>query len=76
MTQEEKINNMKIAAGICGFGFDHKGLDLLVSLYELISTKEGKTDISDITKVEYEVKSRDDAKTRSELLDKVSEKIS
>ena len=75
MTQEQKINNMKIAAGICGFGFDNKGLDLLVSLYELISEKEGQTSLCDVTKVQMDVKNRDDAKTRSELLDKVSEKL-
>jgi hypothetical protein len=32
MTHEEKINYMKIAAGIVGYGFDTKGLDMLVSL--------------------------------------------
>lgn len=75
MTQEQKINNMKIAARICGFGFDNKGIDLLVSLYELISEKEGQTSMSDVTKVQMDVKNRDDAKTKSELLDKISEKV-
>lgn len=36
MTQEQKMNNMKIAARICGFGFDNKGeeeADRLVRKY-------------------------------------------
>lgn len=74
MTHEQKINYMRIAAGIVGYGFDNKGLDTLVSLYELVIEKEGDTDLRTIAKVEAEVKSRDDAKKRSELLDKISKK--
>lgn len=73
MTHEEKINYMRIAAGICGYGFKNESLDLLVSLYELILEKQGKSDIEDMVRVEVAVKQRADAKKRSELLDKVSE---
>lgn len=75
MTQEQKINYMRIAAGIVGYGFDNKGLDMLVSLYDLVIEKQGETDINSVCKVEAEVKKRADIKSRSELLDKVSEKI-
>jgi hypothetical protein len=75
MTHEEKINYMKIAAGICGYGFDTKGLDLMVSLYELVIEKQGDSDLRSISKIEAEVKHRADVKSRSELLDKVSEKV-
>lgn len=75
MTHEQKINYMRIAAGVVGYGFDNKGLDMLVSLYELVIEKQGDTDINSVCKVEAEVKSRNDTKKRSELLDKVSEKI-
>jgi hypothetical protein len=75
MTHEEKINYMKIATGIVGYGFDTKGLDMLVSLYELVIERQGETDVKTICKVEVEVKQRADAKARSEMLDKVSEKV-
>lgn len=75
MTHEKKINYMRIAAGICNYGFDNKGLDLLVSLYDLIIEKQGESDLKDVIKVESEVKHRADVKSRSELLDKVSEKV-
>lgn len=74
MTHEQKINYMRIAAGIVGYGFDNKGLDMLVSLYELVIEKQGDTDMKSVCKIEAEVKSRADTKSRSELLDKVSEK--
>ena len=66
---------MKIAAGIAGFGIKNEHLDLLVSIYELILEKKGKSDIEDVVKIESEVKHRADVKARSELLDKVSEAI-
>lgn len=75
MTHEEKINYMRIAAGICNYGFDSKGLDMMVSIYELVIEKQGNTDLRTITSLQEEVKKRDDAKKRSELLDKVSKKI-
>lgn len=75
MTHEEKVNYMKIAAGIVGYSFETKGLDLLVSIYELVIQKEGNTDLWSITKLEAEVKKRADVKSRSELLDKVSKKV-
>jgi len=75
MTHEQKINYMRIAAGIVGYGFDNKGLDMLVSLYELVIEKEGDTDLKSVCKVEADVKSRADIKTKQDLLDKVSEKL-
>lgn len=75
MTQEEKINYMRISAGIAGFGFRNEQLDLLVSLYELILEKEGSSDIEQIVQIELEVKNRADAISKSKLLDKVSGKV-
>ena len=75
MTHEEKINYMRIAAGIAGFGIKNEHLDLLVSVYELILEKKGKSDIEDVVKIESEVKHRADVKARSKLLDKVSEVV-
>ena len=66
---------MKIACGVVGYAFDPKGLDLLVSLYELVIEKQGKTDLTDIAKVEVEVKQRADAKSKSDMLDKISDKV-
>ena len=73
MTHEQKINYMKIACGVVGYAFDPKGLDLLVSLYELVIEKQGSSDLNDIAKVEVEVKQRADEKRKSEMLDKISD---
>jgi len=75
MTHEEKINYMRIATGIVGYGFDTKDLDMLVSLYQLVIEKKGDSDLQTICEIEAEVKKRADIKSRSELLDKVSEKV-
>lgn len=58
MTHEEKINYLKISAGICNFGFTPLQLDLLVSLFELIKEKEGETDVKSICKIQAEVEER------------------
>ena len=76
MTHEEKINYMKIATGIVGYGFEHKHLDMLVSIYELVIKNKGKTDLEMVCEIEAEVKKRADIKSKSELLDKVSKKLS
>ena len=52
MTHEEKISYMRIATGIVGYGFDNKGLDMLVSLYELVIEKEGETHLKNVCQVE------------------------
>lgn len=75
MTQEQKINYMRIATSIVGYGFDEKALDLMVSIYELVIEKQGKTDLHMITAVKSDVDSRASAKKKSELLDKVSEVV-
>ena len=67
MTHEEKINYMRIAAGIAGYGFDPKGLDTLVSLYELVIEKKGETDLDSVCRVESEVKERANAKKLSQI---------
>lgn len=75
MTHEEKINYMRIAAGICALGFTQKQLDLLVSLYELVIEKQGKANLEDAIGIESEVKKRADIKSKTDLLDKVSDKV-
>jgi hypothetical protein len=75
MTHEQKINYMRIACGIVGYGFEMKGLDMLVSIYELVITEQGKADLDTICKIEAAAKERADIKSRSELLDKVSKKL-
>lgn len=76
MTHDQKINYMRIAAGICGYGFTNKQLDLLVSIYDLVTEKQDETSLKDVVKAECDVKQRDDVKSRQELLDKVSTKTS
>ncbi len=72
MDMEEKIKNMKIAAGIVGYNFKHEDLDMLVSLYDLVSRYKGKTDVDMIIDTQQKVEKRKSIKKRSELLDKVS----
>ena len=75
MTHEEKINYMRIASGIAGYGFKTSQLDLLVSLYELILVHKEESNIKHVVKIESEVKNRADVKAKSDLLDKVSKKV-
>jgi hypothetical protein len=69
MTHEEKINYMKIAAGIVGYGIETKGLDMLVSIYDLVIEKQGDTDLHSIVKVEVEVNERDKERKIKEKVD-------
>jgi len=73
MKHEEKINYMRIAAGIAGYGFDNRSLDMLVSLYELIIEKQGKTDLSGVCTLEEEVKKRENKRKENELSNKISD---
>lgn len=66
---------MRIAAGICGFGFKEEQLDLLVSIYDLVLEKKGETDVDSCCKIERAAKSRADIRHKQALLDKVSEKV-
>jgi len=75
MTHDEKINYMRISAGIAGFGISNEHLDLLVSIYELVLEKKGESTVDDATKIEIEVKKRANVRLKNELLDKVSTKV-
>lgn len=48
MTHEEKVQYMKLATAICGYGFELKTVDLFVSLYEQIVADQGETDLKTI----------------------------
>lgn len=58
MTHEEKINYMRIATRIVGYSLDEKGLDMLISIYELIIDTQGETDLSLIFKIQSDVNHR------------------
>lgn len=60
LTLEEKINFMSIACGVCGMRFTQEGLDLLISLYELILEKQGSTDIDSISEIQFQAKLREE----------------
>jgi hypothetical protein len=72
MKHEEKINYMRIAAGICGFGFSNEQMDLLVCLYEQVISKGGDADLKGLSRIESEVKKRAELSARKERLNKVS----
>ena len=67
MIHEEKINYMKIAAGIVGYSFDTQGLDMIVSIYELVIEKQGDADLRSVSIVQDGVKYRSELKRKSEL---------
>jgi hypothetical protein len=73
MTHEEKINYMKIAAGIVGYGFDKKGLDMLISMYDLVLEKKGETDLHSIVKVECAVEEREKERVEAKKLNNKSD---
>lgn len=58
MNQKEKINYMRIAASIVGFGFNPKDLDMLVSIYDFVKENKGDSDLRSITKIQVEVEKR------------------
>jgi hypothetical protein len=58
MTPKEKINYMATASNICGFPFRLKEMDLFVSLYDLITEKQGDTDLKSISEVVAEHEKR------------------
>lgn len=55
MTHAEKINYMRVAAGIIGYSFEKQGLDMLVSIYDKILEKEGETDLQDLVDIQISV---------------------
>jgi len=59
MTHEQKINYMRISAGIACMGFTNKQLDLLVCLYELVTDKKGNSNLLDVCKIEALVGERE-----------------
>jgi hypothetical protein len=66
MTHEEKIEYMQIASGIVGYVFDRKGLDMLVSVYDLVIEKKGDTDLHSIVKVKCAVEDREKERNEAE----------
>jgi hypothetical protein len=67
MTHEEKINYMRISAGICHFGFTNEQLDLLTSLYDLVLKNKGETNMEQVITVEHEVKKRAEERIKDQL---------
>ena len=55
MTQDDKISYMKVAAGIIGYTFEKKGLEMLVSIYDKILDKKGQTDLSDLVDIQISI---------------------
>lgn len=75
MTHEEKINNMRIATALCNFGFNNEQLDLLVSLYDIVTEKEGKTSLEDICKIEFQAQGREKDRVKKILEKKTDEEL-
>ena len=58
MTHEEKLEYMRIAIAICGYGFPKSKIDLFVSLYEKILANQGEVDLKDVVKLELEIEAK------------------
>jgi hypothetical protein len=46
---------MKVACGLVGFNFEKKGLELLVTVYDMVLKKKGETSINDLVDIHIEV---------------------
>lgn len=71
MTHKEKVLYMEIACSIVGYKFEHKGIDMLVSLYDLVIDKKGETDLLSIARVKAQVEER----SVKEMVESEKEKI-
>lgn len=58
MTHSEKLEYMRLALAICGYGFPTKDLDLFVSLYDQIIEKSGEVGLKEVVALEAEIKAR------------------
>lgn len=67
MTHEEKVNYMKIATAIVGYGFDEKGIDSIISVYELVLKRKGRTNIEDIIDVKHQISERDEQRKKDKI---------
>ena len=65
MTHSEKLEYMRLALAICGYGFPEKDLDLFVSLYDKIIESSGEVGLKEVVMLEYEVKSRHEVPTET-----------
>ena len=63
MTHSEKLEYMRLALAICGYGFLPKDLDLFVSLYDKIVESSGEVGLREVVMLESEVKARHEVPT-------------
>lgn len=63
MTHSEKLEYMRLALAICGYGFPAKDLDLFVSLYDKIIESSGDVGLREVVMLESEVKARHEVPT-------------
>ncbi len=63
MTHSEKLEYMRLALAICGYGFPAKDLDLFVSLYDKIIESSGEVGLREVVMIESEVKARHEVPT-------------
>lgn len=68
MTHEEKMQYMRIASSICGFGFTDDQIDLMVSLYDSVTEKQGETNLKDIILIQALVDKRKIEREMEKLL--------
>lgn len=54
----QKLEHFQVASTLVGFKFKDKDLDMLVSMYDLVSEFGGKLDLDTITTKEFEVNER------------------
>ena len=65
MTYSEKLEYMRLALAICGYGFPAKDLDLFVSLYDKIIESSGEVGLREVVMLESEVKARHEVPTET-----------
>ena len=62
MNNNEKLTYMRQAVNLAGFSLNDKGLEMLISLYDLIRQKKGRTTLKDVTKTVCDVSNKHDKK--------------
>lgn len=53
MTDEEKINYLRIALSLQNIGIDNQTTDRIITTYEMVMKKEGKFSIDDAVGIQY-----------------------
>lgn len=58
MTEEEKVNYLRLALGLCEIRTDIKTADMIWRVCELVKRKRGKTSVEDTCKIFVDIREK------------------